>query len=210
MDVHKVYRFFQRKFRLKRMREFSSLFSIDDKTRIVDVGGGKENWQLIPARPWLTIVNIDARPETQGKTQIEVGDGCALSFDNFAFDVAYSNSVIEHVGDWKSQIKFADEIRRVAPSYYVQTPNRRFFMEPHLLTPFIHFFPKTLQLILLKNFTVWGLITRPNRDYVKCFLDTTQLLTVEQMRTLFPDAEIRREKWFGMTKSIIAARIKKA
>lgn len=209
MDIQKVYRRFQGNFRLKRMREFSDLFKINEKTRIIDIGGGKDNWELIDVRPWLTIVNVDAKPEKQGKTAIEIGDGCALKFSNLAFDVAYSNSVIEHVGDWNAQKRFANEVSRMAPNYYVQTPNRRFFFEPHLLTPFMHFFPKIMQRALLRNFTVWGLIARPSSEYVRWFLDTTQLLTVAQVKTLFPDAQIRREKWFGMTKSIIAMRIAK-
>jgi Methyltransferase domain len=209
MNIHSIYRVVQRKFRVKRMRDFRDLYDINEETKIIDIGGSINNWKLIQVSPWLTIINVDANPETQGKIKIEIGNGCNLKYGNCSFDVAYSNSVIEHVGNWNSQVQFANEIRRMAPSYYVQTPNRRFFFEPHLVTPFIHFFPKRLQAILLRNFTVWGLIARPSTEYVKWFLDTTQLLTVKQVRALFPDAEIRREMWLGMTKSIIATRIAK-
>jgi 2-polyprenyl-3-methyl-5-hydroxy-6-metoxy-1,4-benzoquinol methylase len=58
-----------------------------------------------------------------------------------SFDIVFSNSVIEHVGDAESQQQFAHEIARVGRAYWVQTPNRRFPVEPHLLTPFLHFLP---------------------------------------------------------------------
>ncbi len=44
--------------------------------------------------------------------------------------------------------------------YYVQTPNRWLPVEPHLITLFIHYLPKSLQRRLLRNFTIWGLVTR--------------------------------------------------
>jgi hypothetical protein len=121
-------------------------------------------------------------------------------------DVCYSNSVIEHVGSWDDQQRFAAEVRRMAPQYYVQTPNRYFFVEPHLITPFIHFLPRGIARKLMKNFTVHGLITRPSQQWRDAFLAQTRLLTVSEMRTLFPDAAIFREKFLGMTKSIIAIR----
>jgi hypothetical protein len=138
---------------------------------------------------------------------MEIGDGCALRFKDESFDIAYSNSVIEHVGSWENQQRFAAEVRRIAPRYYVQTPYRYFFVEPHLITPFIHFLPKTIARRLHRNFTVHGLITRPNQDWIDRFHAETRLLTVTEMKRLFPDAIILRERFLGMTKSIIAMRL---
>jgi hypothetical protein len=135
-----------------------------------------------------------------------VYDGRRLPFCNRTFDVCYSNSVIEHVGSWEDQQRFAAELRRMAPQYYVQTPNRYFVVEPHLLTPIIHFIPRAVARRLMRNFTVHGLITRPSQQWIDEFISHTRLLTVSEMRTLFPDAAIIREKFLGMTKSIIAVR----
>ena len=53
----------------------------------------------------------------------------------------YSNSVIEHLHEFDQQKRFADEVRRVGRKLWVQTPARGFFVEPHLITPFIHYLP---------------------------------------------------------------------
>ena len=57
-----------------------------------------------------------------------VADGCHLPFADDAFDMAFSNSVIEHVPDHEA---FSRELARVGRSYYVQTPNKWFPIEPH-------------------------------------------------------------------------------
>ena len=108
--------------------------------------------------------------------------------------------------DWEEQQKFANEIRRVGKSYYVQTPNRHFFLEPHVLTPFFHFFPKRWQRRMVKHFTVRGLLETLSPETCDEFVYGTRLLSGAEMRQLFPDAEIMRESLLGMTKSWIAVK----
>lgn len=188
------------------MHEFWERYRLSASTRILDVGGNQFNWMLLKERPRLTIVNLDLNYESQPEFTLVAGDGRRLPFKNCAYDVVFSNSVIEHLGTWENQLMFADECRRVGIRYYVQTPNRRFFLEPHLLTPFIHWLPRGLQLLLMRNLTVRGLMTRPSRQDCQAMLDEIRLLDLKQMRRLFPDAQIWRERFLGMTKSIIAAR----
>ena len=118
----------------------------------------------------------------------------------------FSNSVIEHVGTWQRQQAFAAEVRRVGRGLWIQTPARGFFIEPHLLTPFIHWLPRRWQRRLLRNFTLRGWIDRPGPAEVDAFLDEVRLLTLAEMRTLFPDCTILREQFCGMTKSYVAVR----
>ena len=66
-----------------------------------------------------------------------VGDGCALKFPDKSYDIAFSNSVIEHVGSWERQQAFAKDIRRVGKAIWVQTPARECLIEPHYLAPFL-------------------------------------------------------------------------
>ena len=136
-----------------------------------------------------------------------LGDGRALPFDNKSFDIVVSNSVIEHLGEWQQQRIFAEEIRRVGRSYWVQTPNRGFFIEPHFLAPLIHFLPKKYRKKLARYFTVWGLTIRPTPKQVDELVEEISLLNKPEVQELFPDAKIITEKWCGMTKSIIACKL---
>lgn len=205
-DIHDVYRIFQKHFRPKRMRAFAELFGVDDRKRIIDVGGDKDNWEFIEAKPEVTIVNLDIDEERIGRFRLLPGDARALDLPDNAFDIAYSNSVIEHVGTLDDQRRFAEETRRLAPRYYVQTPNRWFFIEPHFIAAFIHFLPKSVFRKMLPFFSLWYWIHWPTREEIDSVVDEINLLTADQMRELFPDAEIIHERVLGMTKSIIAVR----
>jgi len=70
------------------------------------------------------------------------GDACALPFEDDAFDVYFSNAVIEHVGGPERQRAFASEAVRVAPRVFVTTPNRWFPLELHTRLPLVHWLPE--------------------------------------------------------------------
>ncbi len=70
------------------------------------------------------------------------GDALSLPFEDAAFDVAFSNAVIEHVGGRREQQRFVDELLRVAPRAFVTTPNRWFPIEVHTRLPFVHWLPE--------------------------------------------------------------------
>lgn len=192
--------------RRRRMALFSKAFRPTSKTRIIDVGGYEGNWLLISETPSVLLVNLEDERWTKGRFEKVQGDARALAYEDNSFDIAFSNSVIEHVGTWEDQQAFAREIRRAAPSYYVQTPYRHFPVEVHTLTPFVQYLPPAWAKRLLRWVTVWGWITRPTPSYVADFVDHTRLLTMRDMRALFPDARIVRERFLGLTKSLIAIR----
>jgi hypothetical protein len=206
MDIHKFYRPILTHFRTKRMAEFCRLFAIDKKTRIVDVGGYEFNWMLIKEAPEVLMINLENEEWQRGRFRKQRGDGRALELGDDSFDIAFSNSVIEHVGEWVDQAAFAREIRRVAPSYYVQTPNRYFFFEPHLLAPFVHLLPRRVLRRIVRYGTGWGLMTKPTQEQVDSCVRSIRLLTKAEMKRLFPDADIIEEKFLGLTKSLIAVR----
>lgn len=118
----------------------------------------------------------------------------------------FSNSVIEHLGHYEDQKRFAAEIRRVGKSYWVQTLNRWFPVEPHLISPLIHYLPKRIQKRLIRWFTIWGLVTRPTNEQVSGFLSEVRLLTEREIRDLFPDAKIVVNRFLGFKKSLIAVK----
>lgn len=206
MNIHDLYRPFLHYFRTKRMQRFSHLFKVTEATRVLDVGGDWFNWSLVSAMPSLTIVNLYLPKKQKDAITWIIADGRHLPFKEGAFDVAYSNSVIEHLGDLTSQQAFAQEIKRVGRRYFVQTPNKWFLVEPHLLTPFIHWLPRSVQKRLLRYFTVWGLVTRPSEAECKRFLDEVRLLDRQQVGALFPQALVLKERILGITKSFIAFR----
>lgn len=194
-------------FRGSRMRRFEKMFAVRDDMRIIDVGGRKCNWTLIAKQPDVTITNIEFDSYEDGRFHYVHTDGGRLPYADRNFDVCYSNSVIEHVGDAKARASFAAEIRRVAPHYYVQTPNKWFFFDPHTVGAFVHWLPKRWQRRLIRWFTPWGLIDRPSQEKVDALLAEIDLLTEAEMRALFPDATILKERFLGLTKSIIAVRV---
>jgi hypothetical protein len=135
------------------------------------------------------------------------GSGAKLDFADHSFDIAFSNSVIEHVGTLDAQRAFAEELRWVGRQVWVQTPARSFFFEPHLLALFIHFLPLSWQRRLVRNFSLWGWLTRPSQASVDRVLRELRLLDYATFRALFPDCEIRRERFLGFTKAFVAVRI---
>ena len=85
---------------------------------------------------------------------------------------------------------FAEEIKRVGRRYFVQTPNRAFPLEPHVMMPLVNYLPKRWQRRLYRNFTLWGWLARPDQSYVDWFVEDTNLLGRREMERLFPGARL--------------------
>jgi hypothetical protein len=212
MNIHEIYRPVLRHFRSKRMGYFVDRFQPRRTTTIIDVGGYTDTWRLIVGKPRVVLANRDAAPwddasdEQFSKLQ---ADGRQLPFPDRVFDIAFSNSVIEHVGGRQDQCAFATEIRRVALAYYVQTPNRWFPVEPHLITPVIHWLPRRLLRRLVRWTSLWGWMERPDQTSVDAMLEGINLLSRKDLAAMFPDAEIVIERFCGLPKSLIAMRTRR-
>lgn len=198
-------------FRANRMRRFVTDFQVTANTRVLDIGGTLYNWTLAPVQPRLTLLNLPRAGETvpEGVDWVS-GDGCALPFADSSFDIVFSNSVIEHLGTPERQRSFASEVARVGKRYFVQTPNRWFPVETHLLTPLVHYLPKRIQAPLIRRWTVWSTLTgiegERKRFYIEHYLDDILLLDAAAMRSLFPQAKLIHERFLGLTKSLLAER----
>src|SRR6202049_1424207 len=197
ISMHQIYARISPLFRRRRMLDFARRMRPTAETTILDVGGDPATWSNIALSSKITILNLRLVNLTglQGERRMEavVGDGCCLDYENGAFDIVFSNSVIEHVGTFERQKAFAYEVRRVGKALWIQTPARSFFIEQHLLAPFIHFFPRSKQKHILRYFSVWGLLTRPTPQEVEDFLGGIRLLSKHEMDQLFPDCEIVHE-----------------
>ncbi|HZL12898.1 MAG TPA: methyltransferase domain-containing protein, partial [Verrucomicrobiae bacterium] len=201
---------FQPGFRRQRIELFIRLFKPAATTHILDVGGFPSDWEgIVPIDSRITLVNPDRKPVDKPWPERyveEIGDGCALRHTDKSFDIAYSNSVIEHLHTFENQKRFATEIRRVGKNLFVQTPNRWFPIEPHFVTAFVQYLPTRLARKLLPVFSFRGLFRSGDNIRLKTLAAELRLLSFREMKELFPDCEVHREKWFGLTKSFIAVR----
>lgn len=188
-------------FRRRRFSGFDRFLS--GVENIVDFGGTPDIW-LSVGHQNVVLFNIDEQEAPTGFVAMK-GDARQTAFPDKSFDLAFSNSTIEHVGTWEDQQAFARELCRVGKRVYCQTPARSFFFEPHYFTPFVVWFR-----FLLKHYwfvrycTYYGVRWKPSREQVRDFQSHLRLLSYSEMQQLFPHCTIRRERFLGMTKAYIA------
>ncbi len=185
------------------------------RARILDIGGTRVYWGIV-GREFLAgrnvtilVLNLPGELNEQDDElfRFAEGDACKLSeYEDNSFDIVHSNSVIEHVGDRLRMEAFASEVRRLAPAYFVQTPNYWFPLEPHFVCPAFHWLPERWRAELLKR---TGLGQHGRASNVEEALHTVRsirLLTPREMSTLFPEARIVRERFAFLPKSLMAIR----
>jgi len=183
---------------------------------ILDIGGTRDYWNILPESLFeshkikVTIVNISL---PQGDPAMEKhfvrhkGDACNLSeFSDNSFDIAHSNSVIEHVGDWDRVKMFASELLRLAPAHFVQTPNYWFPIEPHFMMPFFHWLPRPSRIWLVMKFHLGHHSRQLTVDGAVETVNSARLLNKRLFSHLFSNSAIITERLFLLPKSFIAIR----
>ncbi len=196
--------------RRRRFAFFESLLApLPRPVHILDLGGTLTFWETMgideQAGLEVVLLNLTTTPVDRPHFRSVVGDARAMpEFADQAFDVIFSNSVIEHVGSFEDQRRMAREVQRVGQRYFVQTPNRYFPIEPHYLMPGFQFYPLALQVLLVKNFAMGWYPRQPHGADALAQVRANRLLTRTELRTIFPQADIYCERMFGMTKSLVA------
>lgn len=186
--------------RLQRMTSFLSLVNPPKYARIIDLGGSDYFWNLIEHNFEVTIVNLPGSFTTPSNsdryTYIE-GDATDLNklFTDKSFDIVFSNSVIEHVGNEDKQAAFAKEVcRRLANSYWIQTPSTKFPLEIHTGVLFYWNIPESWRKSLMnsweKKLPAWS-------EMIK----ELNVLSKNRMMELFPNSVIYIERKFLLEKS---------
>jgi hypothetical protein len=181
---------------------------------VVDVGGDRGYWDIF-GESYLRSRNVSvvlANLKFSGDSDASDGifrymgaDARALdTIEDKQFDISHSNSLIEHVGSWKDKKSTADETRRVAHLYYVQTPNYWFPIEPHFLMPGFHYLPKQARISLIRKKKRGWIDKAETYSEAAEVVEGCDLLSATEMHTLFPDATILRERFMMLTKSLIA------
>lgn len=179
--------------------------------RILDIGGTNEFWEQ---RGWagrenvhIVLVNLEPEASVHDNIEARTGDATNLSeFPDGSFDIVFSNSVIEHLSTFENQAAMAREVRRLAPVYWVQTPNFWFPIEPHFLTPGWHYLPARLRVELLRR-RRWGWRGPcPDPAEANALVHEIRLMRGRELNRIFPDATCNKERIGPLTKSFVALR----
>lgn len=199
---------FATQMRRRRFQFFEDLLdTVPRPISILDVGGTANFWQRMgfdeqDAR--ITLLNIDPTPLPSAHFRAVIGDATDMrEFRNQAFDVVFSNSVIEHVGDFEQQRRMASEVQRVGRRYFLQTPNYYFPLEPHFLFPGFQWLPRDFRVALVQHVNLGWVKKIPDKAQAQHRIDTTRLLRKRELQALFPHANWYEEKLLGLTKSFV-------
>ncbi len=201
------------KSRSRKLRMFFSLLRPGPQDRVLDIGGecdpGGSSVQLSDNYPWkhrLTILNIDSHAmqrvkATYPQTSVMLGDACRLPFPDKAFEIGFSNAVIEHLFSWPNQQAMAAEMQRVCKRWFLSTPNRWYPYEFHSRIPFVSWLPAALMhkatRILCYNHVHHRYMSGLRTDEIR-------LLTAREMRLLFPRSHIIPVRITFMAETLLA------
>ena len=196
-------------FRSKRLNLFKGFVAgLPKPVKILDIGGTPEFWKhagLDAADVEITLLNLTLVETDLTNVVCIAGDATDLStFADKSFDIAFSNSVIEHLFSFQNQQKMAQEAQRVSTYHFIQTPNFWFPIEPHWLFPCFQYLPKTIKIFLTRYFNLGHLKSAGSWAAAKQQVEEIQLLSRYEMVKLFPESIIWREKLLVFSKSFVA------
>jgi hypothetical protein len=161
----------------------------------VRIGGAREAAEALVGHP------IEADPDVSLPGRFELREGEVRDGAHNPDGVRYlverlppgDHAIVLSILRDKDADAMLRELRRVGQRWFVQTPNRGFPIEPHALLPFVHWLPQRLGRALWR-------IGGSGDPY-----DEVRLLDARELRRLFPDAVIVRERAGPLTKSLVAA-----
>lgn len=184
------------------------LASVPRPLRILDVGGTQRFWEVMEFADLedvrIVLLNLEKPIARRQNFAAVAGDATDLQqFSDDEFDVVFSNSVIEHVGDFAQQRRMAQEVKRVGERYFVQTPNYYFPVEPHFLFFGFHWLPLEVRARLHSRFDLGWRKRVPDLEKARREVARVRLLRKREMRQLFPDGRLYEERFLGLTKSFV-------
>ena len=204
--MHNIYVVIGGHFRRKRQRWLESEFG--ECRSVLDLGGRAEMWNRCDLGDHITLLNLEDAPHNLGSKFTYIhGDGKHTGYCDASFDLAFSNSVIEHVGDFADQRRFASEMLRLGRRIYCQTPNKWFPIEPHFLGLCVHWLPrKWFGHFVDRYLTLHGWRYKPNAEASAALIGSIRLLTRSEFQQLFSGCQIKTERFLGLPKSFVAWR----
>lgn len=211
--IIRFYHLIARIWRKRRFARFEQRIRPRPDESLLDLGGYPMNWfgraAVIGSVDVVNLGLVEAPHVPAGSPVIRSIDGDArkLALADGSYDIVFSNSVIEHVGDLADQQAFAREARRLGRRLWVQTPAYECPIEPHYPGVFIHWFPAKWHARLARLFSLRGLSGAADPAELREIARSTRLLTKREMKDLFPDCEIWTERlFFIIPKSHVAVR----
>lgn len=199
--------------RRKKIEHFYSLLEpgmtvLDVGVTALDTGEGPQNFLLktYPNAPetytGLGVHDLtEIRKRYPGMKFVEY-DGRVMPFRDGQFDWAFSNAVIEHVGDRQAQLLFLEEMLRVARFVFFTTPSKYFPIETHTSVPFLHWNDRLFDKWLWKHRPKW-------RSRTNLWLLGTRDVRGLLAASAAVDHEIHQNRVLGwpMTMTIVASRL---
>ncbi len=193
------------RFRKKRFELFFKTLGIDKHTHILDAGGHPKNWRELGFLGRVTCVSLRESIKEgfygNGNIEYKLMDVSSLPYADKSFEVVYSNSLLEHVGQ-KNQMKAVNEIKRVGKKIWVQVPYRHFPIEPHFIFPFFYYYPLFMRKLIAEY---WTPIFKKKNPYLS-EVETIWLPDKKEFKKLFHAETVISERFLGFTKSLIAYR----
>jgi len=149
LDLNKLKTWVRRASLLEKDRWF--YHACPDETSVLDVGVSRETKEQPLQNHFLknyrfnetTYVGLGVQNLTPVRKRYPAREfveylGGDFPFSDKQFGCVHSNSVIEHVGDEKAQLKFVNEMLRVGNTVFFTTSNKYFPVEAHTNVLFLH------------------------------------------------------------------------
>jgi hypothetical protein len=149
----------------------------------------------------------EARYELINNMTLRVYGGNALDKATLRlarYDIVHSNSVIEHVGNLKSQWQMGKVMAEIADYHWVQTPAKSFPLEPHFYFPFFSYLPLPVKTFLYQRLKLGFMGKEPNWLKARMVCEETRLLTKQELAHIFPLSEIINEYLYFWIKAYVA------
>jgi hypothetical protein len=221
--IRKIFKIYSNVFKQKRRKILFDKLHPVDNFKILDLGGNDGTFLsiLFPdfKKDNLYVADISEEAllnakQKYGYNTILLDESGKIPFDDKYFDIIFCNSVIEHVtvnknecykiDNWQEfntksfqrQQIFANEIIRCSKSYFVQTPYKYFPIESHTWFPFFYLFLNRKYYLKCLNLI--------NKYWIKGSIPDCRLFTIKEMKQLFPNSEIIKERNMLFVKSLIA------
>lgn len=196
-------------FRNRRFSMFMGLIKeLPTPVRIIDIGGTEEFWTsrgMADNSDFdIVAINLEATETAAQNIKVVAGDATSLEFGDNSFDVAFSNSVIEHLFTYENQRAMAREILRVAPRHWVQTPSYWCPMEPHFHFIGWHWLPRSARISLLRKRRFGWRGPEPDKEKAAKLVDEVRIMTKLELQKCFPGSSIFTERYAMLPKSYVA------